>query len=349
MGYGLKKKLIAITMITEAFLLLFSGCGKIETKLSVREVSAKYSVADENQLIVYTSHKKEVYLPIIQEFENRTGIYVDIKAGGTQEMMEMASEASEKSGCDIMFGGGVESFEAWKDIFMPYQSGESEKLDQKFLSTDGTWTPFTELPIVFIYNRKLMNSSSAPRSWEQLFDEKWKGRIAFADMDNSGTSYTIVSTISQMTGESPDAVVEKLFNQLNGKVLKSSGDVIPDVSNGTTLIGITLEETALKAINKGYNIEMIYPQDGTSAVPDGCAIVKNAPHQENAKLFIDFITGYDTQCYAMEEFSRRPVREDVALKKDFGDFTIIDFDVEKSAADENIAFGAWHRLTGQED
>ena len=349
MGNGVRKKLLTMVMITEAVLLLFSGCGKISPKKSVREVSEKYSVADENQLIVYTSHKKEVYLPIIQEFENRTGIYVDIKAGGTQEMMQMADAASAQGLCDIMFGGGVESYEAWKDNFMSYESSEARELDRNFMSKDGTWTPFTELPIVFIYNKKLVNSSSAPHTWEQLFDSKWKGKIAFADMDNSGTSYTIVSTISQITGDSPENVVSRLYNQLDGNILKSSGDVIPDVSNGTTLVGITLEETALKAINRGYNIDMIYPQDGTSAVPDGCGIVVNAPHEENAKLFIDFITGYDTQSYAMDEFYRRPVREDVKLRKVFGDITIIDFDVQQSAEEEEAAFDTWHQLTGQED
>ena len=325
--WGLYKK---IALLTGASMLLLSGCAQADQAQSARDISDKYSVADENQLIVYTSHKEEVYLPIIEEFENRTGIYVELHAGGTQEMMQMASSAADKGDCDIMFGGGVESYEAWRDMFVSYDA-------------------FTELPIVLIYNKKLVNESMAPKTWQALFDGSWKGKIAFADMDNSGTSYTIVSTISQITGGSPEDVVSRLYNQLDGNILKSSGDVIPDVSNGTTLVGITLEETALKAINKGYNIDMIYPQDGTSAVPDGCGIVVNAPHEENAKLFIDFITGYDTQSYAMDEFYRRPVREDVKLRKVFGDITIIDFDVQRSAEEEEAAFDTWHQLTGQED
>ena len=109
-------------------MLLLTGCANKAASQSVQEISEKYSVAEENQLIVYTSHKEEVYLPIIQEFENRTGIYVELKAGGTQEMMQMAKSASDKSACDIMFGGGVESYEAWSYIFDSYEA-------------------FTELPI----------------------------------------------------------------------------------------------------------------------------------------------------------------------------------------------------------
>ena len=152
-----------------------------------------------------------------------------------------------------------------------------------------------------------------------------------------------------MTGEDTATVVELVVDQLDGKLLKSSGEVIPDVSNGTTLVGITLEETALKAIDKGYNIEMVYPADGTSAVPDGVGLLKNAPHEENAKAFIDFITSYDTQSFAMEQYYRRPVREDVVLDKSFGKIKIIDFDVELSAQEKEGAFSTWHSLTDQED
>ncbi|SDB42989.1 iron(III) transport system substrate-binding protein [Pseudobutyrivibrio sp. YE44] len=350
MGISVKGRIKkGFTLLAGASMLLLSGCANEDAAQSVKEISDKYSVAEENQLIVYTSHKEEVYLPIIQEFENETGIYVDIQAGGTQEMMQQAKSASEKGKCDIMFGGGVESYEAWKDIFEPYESSEKEQLDEAFLSKDGCWTPFTELPIVFVYNKKLVHSSMAPQTWDELLDSKWQGKIAFADMDNSGTSYTIVSTIAQMQGKEPSDVVETIIHQTNGAILKSSGDIIPDVSNGTSLVGITLEETALKAIDRGYNIDMVYPKDGTSAVPDGCGILKNAPHEENAKRFIDFITSSQVQGFAMNQFYRRPIRTDVELREDFGKLNIIDFDVAKSAEDEEATFDRWHQLTGQED
>ena len=63
-----------------AMLLLLSGCSSAR-KDAVAKISAKYRVPREKQLIVYTSHKEEVYLPIIREFENRTGIWVEIHAG----------------------------------------------------------------------------------------------------------------------------------------------------------------------------------------------------------------------------------------------------------------------------
>lgn len=330
-------------------MLLLSACRQNERSALISEISDKYSVPKDKQLIVYTSHKEEVYLPIIREFENRTGIWVEIHAGGTTEMFKEVKEAAEEGACDIMFGGGIESFEAGKDMFMPYEVSSIESLDAHYLSEGDYWTPFTELPLVFIYNNKLVPEAEAPATWAELTEGKWKGQIAFADLHSSGTSYTILSTISQMSDKTLKESMTEFLNNLAGRVLTSSGQIIEQVSDGSFLMGITLEETAKKAILAGYDITMVYPADGTGAVPDGVAMVKNAPHSYNAGLFIDFVTDYDTQAYAMYEFYRRPVRTDIILPEGTEAIDQIDFDIEKSAAEEEDIFNLWDEIIGKED
>ena len=330
-------------------MLLLSACRQTERNALISDISEKYSVPNDKQLIVYTSHKEEVYLPIIREFENRTGIWVEIHAGGTTEMFKQVRTAAEEGACDIMFGGGIESFEAGRDMFLPYEVSDKESLDSNYLSDGNSWTPFTELPLVFIYNNKLVPESEAPATWAELIDSKWRGQIAFADLHSSGTSYTILSTISQMSNKPLKDSMEAFLNNLDGRVLTSSGQIIEQVSDGSFLMGITLEETAKKAIQAGYDISMVYPADGTSAVPDGVAMVKNAPHSYNAGLFIDFVTGYDTQAYAMDEFLRRPIRTDIILPEGYSAIDQIEFDIEKSAAEEEEIFNLWDEIFGKED
>lgn len=326
-----------------AMLLLLSGCSSAR-KDAVAKISAKYRVPGDKQLIVYTSHKEEVYLPIIREFENRTGIWVEIHAGGTAEMFEEVRNASASGACDIMFGGGIESFEAQKDLFLPYETKERAMLDAEYLSSEDLWTPFTELPLVFVYNNKLVSAEEAPRRWSDIFSEKWKGQIAFADLHNSGTSYTILSAFSQITGRASADFMPEFIGLLDGKVLSSSGQIVPSVSNGRFAVGVTLEETALKGIAAGYDISMIYPAEGTSTVPDGVAMVVNAPHSYNAGLFIDFVVGLDTQKYAMDEFCRRTVRTDIDPAESLGVIKRAEFDIVRSAQDEEAVFEIWDSL-----
>ncbi len=286
-------------------------------------------------------------MPIIREFEDRTGIWVELHAGGTAQMFSEVRDISESGGCDIMFGGGIESYKAQKDLFMPYETQEKELLDESYLDAEDYYTPFTELPIVFVYNKKLVSYSELPQSWAGLFDEKWKGQIAFADPEKSGTSYTIISTMEQVFDEAPQSLVPRFYEQLDGKILGSSGDIIPKVADGTFLVGITLEETARKAMEQGVDIATVYPEDGTSAVPDGCAIVRNAPHSYNAGKFIDFVVSLDTQKYAMNNFYRRTVRTDLH-DSTYRDVNTIEFDLDKSAREEAEVFALWNAQSGQE-
>ena len=110
---------------------------------------------------MYTSHKQEVYAPIIKEFEERTGIWVEVVPGGTTELLERIREEGEKGSCDVMFGGGVESYEVFKDCFVSYESTQSDHIESIYRTEDHVWTPFTELPIVLIYNNKLVDAASA--------------------------------------------------------------------------------------------------------------------------------------------------------------------------------------------
>ncbi len=326
--------------------LLLTSCAPGGSDPAVSYISEKYRVPEEKQLIVYTSHKEEVYLPIIREFENRTGIWVEIHAGGTAELLSQVRDGYEDRCCDVFFGGGIESFEAQKDLFLPYRAQQSDTLDPTYVSTDASWTPFTELPLVFIYNKKLVAAGEIPSTWEDLLDPRWKGQLAFADLLNSGTSYTVLSTMMQVTGKSAEEVVPAFTDQLSDHVLNSSGQVVPEVSGGHCLVGVTLEETARKGILAGYDIAIVYPQDGTSAVPDGCAIVKNAPHSYNAGLFLDFIISADVQQYAMEHFYRRPVRTDIELAAGYDRIREIDFDLKGSAAAEEEVFALWDKAFG---
>ena len=83
------------------------------------------------------------------------------------------------------------------------------------------------------------------------------------------------------------------------------------VADGTYLVGITLEETAMQRIAAGDNLAIVYPKEGTSCVPDGTAVVLGAPHEENAVAFLDFTLSEAVQQLLGSRFYRRAVRDGV--------------------------------------
>ena len=91
MRYKARSRMIAgLAGILTIVALFISGCmGKISAAGSKNRLQAEVpGIPEGKTLIVCTSHKTEVYEPIIREFEQRTGIWVDVRQGGTKAKLE---------------------------------------------------------------------------------------------------------------------------------------------------------------------------------------------------------------------------------------------------------------------
>ena len=104
------------------------------------------------------------------------------------------------------------------------------------LSADDLWTPFSSLPMVLVYNTRLVPEGEVT-GWADLLDPRWKGRIAFADPTVSGSGYTAALTLfSCIEGDDWDILAELVAN-LDGGELPDSGDVVESVRSGSRYIG----------------------------------------------------------------------------------------------------------------
>ncbi len=321
---------------------IVTGCGKAEVD------PERPVVTEDNTLVVYTSHKAEVYEPIIQEFEDQTGIYVTVKDGGTREILGAISDGAY---CDVVFGGGAESYEVYEEYFTPYRPAGANGLNPDYVCEENLWTPFTALPLVFIYNSHVLREEEAPHSWKELMQEEWKGEIAFADPNKSGTSCMILCGMMQVLGMDEEELIPALLEQLDGNILSGSSDVWAAVNGGSQYVGVTLESAAMTQIAQGSSIGIIHPSDGPCVIPDGCAIVKNAAHPENAKKFEDFIAGKAVQKYVIGHLHRRTVRKDLnaaAITDELPMIRPLSFDIEEAAAAEPSILDVWNARTGKE-
>lgn len=326
------KKWILFPLLAALFL---SACQKTER-------TTEYTPDESMRLTIYTSHKEEVYMPIVREFEERTGIWVDVITGGTNELLEKIESQQDNVEADVMFGGGVESLKAYEHCFSPYVVGSSDSIREPHQAEDAVWTPFSALPVVLIYNTKLVSPDKIT-GWSSLSDPIFRGRIAFADPAISGSSFTALAT-QILAGKSMDKTLAALAENLQGKTLSSSGDVLNAVVDGSCLVGITLEETALKYIAAGADLAMVYPEEGTSCVPDASAIVKGAPHSENAKRFLDFTVSYEVQQMLSESSYRRPVRSDIPAGESLlplQDIVLVDYDIDWACKNRDVILSDW--------
>ena len=330
------KKTALVTLIIIS--LLFCGCGsRADPQL------AGYAPDSTRRLTVYTSHKEEVYRPVIEEFEARTGLWVDIVTGGTGELLDRIEREKTAPAADIMFGGGVESLLSYADCFEPYTVPGADMLMPGLRQRDDICTPFSSLPFVIIYNTRLVRPDEI-RGWAELLDGQWKGRIAFADPAVSGSSYSALMTMLTALGGDRWELLERFYENLDSAILQDSGDVAAMVDSGAMSVGITLEQTALKNLAQGAKIGIVYPEEGTTILPDGSALVAGAPHRENAAAFLEFVLSTDVQELVVSSFFRRSVRIDVEDREGLlpaEQIPLVEYDIEEASSLKEEFLSRW--------
>ncbi len=315
--------------------LLLSGCSSSHP----HDVST-LTPDPQDRLVIYTSHRDAVYEPIIREFEARTGIWVEVKTGGTMELLTRIAEGN--SDCDLLFGGGTESLESHKEFFSPYISPLAGKIVSAYRSDTGHWTPFSFLPIVLAYNSKLVRLNP-PSGWEDLLEPTWQGRIAFADPTVSASAYTALSTLLQIySKEKAETTMHRFLENLGGEILPRSSSVIEQIAYGNCYIGVMLEDEVIRSIHDGYDVAMVFPKEGTSAVCDGLAVVAGCAHEANAQRFIDFVLTTDVQRYLVGQCYRRSVLDELSTGS--SDTTFITYDSDWASHQQNDILALWNRL-----
>lgn len=289
-------------------------------------------------VVVYSPHDADPLNDGVNMFmEKYPGIQVEVVAAGTGELCNRIVAESAAPIADVLWGGGADSLAAFKDYFAPYECANDEFIDEAYKDPDDLWIGESPLPMVIFYNKDLLEKDNMPipQSWEDLLDPIYKGKIAYCLPSKSGSAYTQLCTMLFAHGGTEDGweFIEQLYANLDGKTVDSSGKCHKMVADGEYYIGLTLEKAAVQYADDP-SVGFVYPSDGTSAVPDGVALVKGCPNEENAKLFIDFVTSYECQTAQAERWGRRPVRSDIEVAEGMAalsDIPLVDYDFEWAA------------------
>ncbi len=302
----------------------------------------------EGALVVYSPHDADPLQAGLAMFQEA---YPDIKveyiAAGTGELLQRVAAESENPLADVLWGGGADSLAAFKPYFQPYVCANDDVIAEAFKDAEDLWIGESPLPMVLFYNKKMVSDEDAPKTWADLLNPKWKGQIAFASPAKSGSAYTQLCTMILAQG-GPEGggweFVEKFYQNLDGKVQDSSGNCHKLVASGEYAIGVTIEKSAVLYADNP-DVAFVYPAQN-SAVPDGVAIIKNCPNPDNAKLFVDFVTGLECQKDQNVSWKRRPVRSDLEPMglAPLSELDLTDYDFDWAASEKEANIEKWQEI-----
>lgn len=267
----------------------------------------------EGSLVVYSAADAELVSVTVAAFgKKHPDIKVSTVVAGTGELLKRIEAERARPLGDIAWSLGLEAVTAKKALFEPYVSGEAAKFVPGLAPADNVWTPFTALVWGIMYNKKLVSEAEKPRAWGDVLAPKWKGKVAFADATKSGSSYTTLVTWLTLHGKGEPAwkFVEDMVRQT--KILPRSAMTPKGVADGEFALGFFFDQGYLDFLKGGAPVGFVYPSEGVAVIPDGSALIKNAPHPNAAKLFLEFTVSREIQQMLVDKFGRRAVRRDVA-------------------------------------
>ena len=297
-----------------------------ETKAEAEAAGEKAPEDYKGTVVVYSPHDADPLNAGVNLFmEKYPNVKVEVVAAGTGELCNRIAAETANPIADVLWGGGADSLAAFKEYFEPYVCANDEFIGAAYKDPDGLWIGESPLPMVIFYNKDLIEKDglTIPETWEDLTKPEWKGKIAYCLPSKSGSAYTQLCTMILGHGGKEDGwdFIKKLYDNLDGKIVDSSGKCHKMVADGEFYVGLTLEKAAVQ-YKDDPSVGFVYPKDGTSAVPDGVALVKGCPNEENAKLFIDFVTSKECQTEQSENWGRRPVRSDMEVGEGMANWKI---------------------------
>jgi|UniRef100_UPI00331A7786 iron(III) transport system substrate-binding protein len=309
-----------------------------ETKAEAEATGGKAPEDYKGTVVVYSPHDADPLNAGVNLFmEKYPNVKVEVVAAGTGELCNRIAAETANPIADVLWGGGADSLAAFKEYFEPYVCANDEFIGAAYKDPDGLWIGESPLPMVIFYNKDLIEKDglTIPETWEDLTKPEWKGKIAYCLPSKSGSAYTQLCTMILGHGGKEDGwdFIKKLYDNLDGKIVDSSGKCHKMVADGEFYVGLTLEKAAVQ-YKDDPSVGFVYPKDGTSAVPDGVALVKGCPNEENAKLFIDFVTSKECQTEQSGNWGRRPVRSDMEVGEGMAkleDIPLVDYDFDWAA------------------
>jgi iron(III) transport system substrate-binding protein len=270
----------------------------------------------EGVVVWYTSADLQLAELIGKTFEAKfPGITMRVeRAGGERIFARVAQEyASGIHTPDAVSTGDGAQFPAWKrqGLLAAYVPEDVARyLPAAHRDPDGFYATARSSLCVIAYNTELVKRDEAPKSFADLLDAKWKGKIVKAHPSYSGT---IITSTYQMVRELGWPYLEKLSKQ-NVMQVQSATDTPKKVILGERpVMADGNEYNALIAKENGKPIEIVYAAEGTPTIVQPAAIFAAAPHPNAARLFQNFLFTPQVQQLFVDEGGLRSLH---ALVKD---------------------------------
>ena len=275
----------------------------VEKVVEVEKIVEVVRDRDPGSLVIYSGRSESLVEPIIEQFEEVTGINVAVKYGSTGEIAATILEEGQNSPADVFFAqdpGGLGEV-ANAGMFETLPTGITEKVPTWARSPESQWVGISGRARVVVYNTDNLTEDQIPTSMEDFTKPEWKDRIGWAP--TNGSFQAMVTAMRVVWGE--DKTREWLLGiQANEpKVYPKNTPTVAAAAAGEVDVGFVnhyylhrfLAEQGEDFPARNYHVTGGGP--GGIVLVAGGGILKTAENKDNAERFFNFMLSRVVQQY----------------------------------------------------
>lgn len=301
-----RMKIRLAVLLTVFMAASLAACGSKKTEEPAKTEETKTEKIEGTLKVVTTS---ENYQPLFDKFTKEVGPEVEFISMSSGEVLSKLKAEGGTPAADLWFGGGIDAFMDAKEnnLLEKVDFDAAKDLAPEYKDSDNYWFSKGVTVVGFIVNNDILKDEGleAPKSWDDLTKEEYKGEILMSNPAISGTNYAVVNALLQTKGEEEGWKYFEALNQNVDYYAKRGADPSTKTAAGEVGIGITYLDGTLDELKETANVEVIYPTDGMPYVPEGVAAFANAENTKAAKAFIEWFFSYDENMKMLAEIDQK--------------------------------------------
>lgn len=269
--------------------LLLAVPAKAQTPADWASVTA--AAKQEGKLTVYGAGV--VLKAAIERFQATTGIPTQLLEGRTTEIRERirTEQISGRVNADVASNGAVTSTNMMREGRF-VEHGPLPALGNIVapFKDDGILVPYTANALALLVNTKMVKPEDEPKSWSDLTDPKWKGKMLLDEPRTGGVGYVFFA----LTYEKLGRAWQEAFAAQKPTIVPDAALAARRVALGEFPLYVGFSFQEWRGL-KGLPLRVAIPKEGALYSTLNASIVKGAPHPNAARLFLNFLIEADAQ------------------------------------------------------
>jgi iron(III) transport system substrate-binding protein len=270
-------------------------------------------------VLVYSPHGRDLLGALERAYE-AAHPDVDIRwlDMGSQEVFDRMRSERANPQADVWFGGPDTIFAhgAREGLLDAYTPAWADAVPAASRGAGARYFGCYRTLPVLVYNSAAITDADAPRDWDDLLAERWKGKVLLRDPLASGTMRTMFAMVlaGAVEREGSPASGFAWLRRLDGQTKEYASNpalLFQKIARREGLVTVWELSDILLQQQHGMPIGFHLATSGTPVINDAVALVAGAPHADAAKAYIDWIGGREAQELAARAAFKLPARTDL--------------------------------------